>query len=210
MSGPVTRAELSSLRAKLFYGFGSVAFGVKDFGFGTLLLFYYNQVIGISPWKVSLAIAAMLCVDAVADPLIGQFSDSLRTPWGRRHPLMYATALPLAISFFFLWLPPQGWSESATLGYLFVMATVVRFLISLYETPSSALVPEMTDDYDTRTAFISIRYVFGVAAAVLMNALTFRFLLFADKLHPDGRFNPDGYVRYALVSALRAALERDA
>ena len=201
MSTPVTRAELGSLRAKLFYGFGSIAFGIKDFGFGTLLLFYYNKVVGLEPWTVSLAIAAVLCVDAVIDPVIGQISDNLRTPLGRRHPLMYAAALPVAVSYYFLWMPPHGWSHDATLVYLFVMATVVRFFISMYEIPSSAMVPEMTDDYDARTSFISIRYVFGVGAAVLMNAATFAVLLFADAAHPDARTNPGGYPRFALASA---------
>ncbi len=200
--GTVSRAELGSWRARLLYGFGSIAFGVKDFGFGTLLLFYYNRVLGLDPWSVSVAIAAMLCFDAVLDPIIGQFSDNLTTRWGRRHPLMYASAVPVAVTFYLLWVPPPGWSDGGKLVYLFVMATIVRFFISLFETPSSAMVAEMTDDYDLRTTFISVRYVFGVAANVLMNAATFAFLLFADKAHPDARLNPAGYGRYALVSAV--------
>ena len=36
-----------SLRTKLLYGFGSVAYGVKDNGFSFLLLLYYNQVLGL-------------------------------------------------------------------------------------------------------------------------------------------------------------------
>ena len=32
---------------RVFYGFGSVAFGVKDNGFSYLLLLFYNQVIGL-------------------------------------------------------------------------------------------------------------------------------------------------------------------
>ena len=202
MSSPVTRAELGSLRAKLFYGFGSIAFGVKDFGFGQILLFYYNKVIGLEPWSVSLAIAAVLCIDAVIDPVIGQISDNLRTPLGRRHPLMYAAALPAAATFYLLWIPPHGWSQNATLVYLFAVATAVRFFVSLYEIPSSAMVPEMTDDYDSRTAFVSVRYVFGFGAVVLMNAATFGLLLFADATHPDARFNPAGYSRFALAGAL--------
>jgi glycoside/pentoside/hexuronide:cation symporter, GPH family len=202
MSKTPSRAELGSWRARLFYGSGSVAFGVKDFGFGTLLLFYYNRVVGLEPWSVSIAIAAMLCCDAVLDPVIGQFSDNLRTPWGRRHPLMYAAAIPLAVTFYLLWVPPADWSDTGKLVYLFVMATVVRFFISMYETPSSAMVPEMSDDYDARTSFISIRYVFGVAAGVLMNVATFAFLLFKDQAHPDARFNPAGYARFGLVAAV--------
>src|SRR5215469_15780882 len=147
----VTRADLGSWRAKLFYGFGSIAFAVKDFGFGQLLLFYYNQVIGLPAAEVSFAILVVLWVDAFADPIVGQISDNLRTKWGRRHPFMYASAFPLAISYFFLWMPPTGWSHGAVLIYLIVMAIIVRVFITMYEIPSSAMVPEMTDDYDQRT-----------------------------------------------------------
>src|SRR5215475_4569176 len=110
----VTRADLGSWRAKLFYGFGSVAYGVKDFGFGTLLLFYYNQVIGLPAGEVSFAIALVLVFDA----FVGQISDNLRTRWGRRHPLMYASAPLVATSYFFLWVPPTSWSHDALFGYL--------------------------------------------------------------------------------------------
>src|SRR5438128_12311031 len=90
--GGPARRELGTLRAKLFYGSGSIAYGVKDFGFGTLLLLYYNQVVGLPAAEVSFAIFLVLCIDAVVDPMIGQISDNLRTRLGRRHPFMYASA----------------------------------------------------------------------------------------------------------------------
>src|ERR1700743_2795580 len=101
MSAPVQKSDLGRLRAKVFYGFGSIAYGGKDFGFGTLLLFYYNQVIGLPAGEVSFAIALVLVFDAFADPIVGQISDGLRTRWGRRHPLMYASAPLVAVSYFF-------------------------------------------------------------------------------------------------------------
>ena len=201
MSTPVQRSELSSMRAKLFYGFGSIAYGVKDFGFGTLLLFYYNQVIGLPAGEVSFAIALVLVFDAFADPIVGQISDSLRTAWGRRHPLMYASAVPVAVSYYFLWIPPH-WSHQALFYYLVAMAIIVRTFITMYEIPSSAMVPEMTDDYDQRTSFISIRYLFGVTAGVAMSVATFRYILFADAAHKTGQLNPAGYPRFALASAI--------
>jgi Na+/melibiose symporter-like transporter len=195
------RSELGSWRAKLFYGFGSIAYGVKDFGFGTLLLFYYNQVVGLPAAEVSLAILIVLWVDAFADPTVGQISDSLRTKWGRRHPFMYASALPLAVSYFFLWLPPTGWSHSAVLAYLIVMAIIVRVFITMYEIPSSAMVPEMTDDYNQRTMFISVRYVFAIAAGVTMNAIVFGVIMRTIGAH-DGRLNPANYPIFAAVSCV--------
>src|SRR5215475_13289879 len=98
-----TQAELGSLRTKLFYGFGSVAFGIKDNGFQTILLLFYNQVIGLPGQWVGGAIAIALFFDAFLDPIVGQFSDNLRTRWGRRYPLMYLSAVPVAISYLLLW-----------------------------------------------------------------------------------------------------------
>ena len=197
----VTRAELGSWRAKLFYGFGSIAYGVKDFGFGTLLLFYYNQVVGLPAAEVSLAILVVLWVDAFADPIVGQISDNLRTRWGRRHPFMYASAFPLAISYFFLWMPPTGWGHSGEIAYLIVMAIIVRVFITMYEIPSSAMVPEMTDDYNQRTIFISVRYVFGVAAGVMMSAIVFGVIMKTVGGH-DGRLNAANYPIFAAVSCV--------
>src|SRR5581483_8623338 len=110
---------------KLFYGFGSAAFGAKDQGFSTFLLFFYNQVVGIPAAWVSSAIAVALFVDAFADPIVGQFSDNLRTRWGRRHPLMYGAALPVAIGYFLLWNPPHL-SNGALFYYLVAAIVVVR------------------------------------------------------------------------------------
>ena len=66
------------------YGFGSVAYGVKDAGFGTFLLIFYNQVIGLDASTVGLIIFVALVCDAFVDPMIGVLSDRTRGRWGRR------------------------------------------------------------------------------------------------------------------------------
>ncbi len=65
------------LRTKLFYGFGSIAEGVKDIAFHTFLLFYFNQVLGLPGVLSGTAIFLALCVDAITDPLVGSLSDNL-------------------------------------------------------------------------------------------------------------------------------------
>ena len=199
MTAP-TKAELESTPTKLFYGLGSVAYGVKDHGFNILLLFYYNQVIGLPAFTVSIALFIVLFFDAFIDPIVGQISDNLRTPLGRRHPLMYAAAFPVAISYYFLFAPPHL-EQRALFFYLIAVAIIVRIFISLYEIPSSALAPEMTDDYDKRTSFLSYRYFFGGLGGVTMGFITFRFLLRPDATHAVGQLNPVGYPTYALVAA---------
>ena len=72
------------LITKLFYGSGSIAFGVKDNGFQTFLLLFYSQLVGLPAAWVSGAIFIALVIDAFMDPIIGQTSDHLRSRWGRR------------------------------------------------------------------------------------------------------------------------------
>ena len=82
-----------SVRSKTFYGIGSVAFGVSTLGLSSAVLQpYLNRVIGLPALWVGTAIMLTLMLDAVIDPAVGQWSDKLRTKWGRRHPFMYAAA----------------------------------------------------------------------------------------------------------------------
>jgi glycoside/pentoside/hexuronide:cation symporter, GPH family len=190
-----------SFGTKAFYGFGSIAFGIKDSGFRALLLIYYNQVVGLPAASVALAIMIALVVDAVMDPVIGEISDNWRSKWGRRHPFMYAAALPSAVSYFFLWFPPTDWSQGAQLGYLTVMAVVVRSFITIYEIPSQALVSEFTADYDKRTTLMSYRYLFFFVGGTLLTLLTYRVFLQPTPEFPVGQLNPNGYHKYAIVAS---------
>jgi glycoside/pentoside/hexuronide:cation symporter, GPH family len=194
-------SAMTSVRTKIFYGLGSVAFGVKDNGFQTILLPFYNQVMHLPPQLVGLALAVAMIFDAVFDPIVGNFSDHLRTRWGRRHPLMYASALPVAISYLLLWNPPH-WSTWALFGYLVVVAIVTRTFITFYEIPSSALVPELTEDYDQRTSFISYRVLFGWAGGLAMLVLAYKVFLQPDATHKIGQLNETGYSRYGVTAAI--------
>src|SRR5690348_13888350 len=198
---PEVRRQLGSVRTKLFYGFGSVAFGVKDQGFAYFLLFFYNQVVGVPSAWVSSAIAMALFVDAFADPIVGQVSDNLRTRWGRRHPLMYAAAIPVAIGYYLLWNPPHV-ANAQLFYYLFAVIVVVRTFITMYEIPSSALVAELTPDYDQRTAFLSYRFLFGWLGGLAMTLLAFGVFFKATRQYPVGQLNPQGYVTYSITACV--------
>jgi GPH family glycoside/pentoside/hexuronide:cation symporter len=100
-------------------------------------LFFYSHVLGLSPQLAGFGILIALIFDAFSDPIVGRLSVGLHSKWGRRHPLMYAAALPIAISYFFLWNPPAGLSQNELFVYFVIMAVMVRTFITLYEIPSS-------------------------------------------------------------------------
>ena len=197
MSNPETGTTATpvTVGTKTAYGFGAVAYGVNNVGFDYFLLLFYSQVIGLDPRLVGVAIIIALVVDAISDPIVGYWSDNLHSRWGRRHPFMFAAAIPLALSFFMLWNPPVGLSQSGTFWYLLGLAVVIRTAMTFYETPSSALAAELTDDYVERSSLISYRSYFGWTGGNAVTVFMF-FILFpimATDAISDGRFNRASY-----------------
>ncbi len=167
MIAPAARARPRlGLATRMGYGLGSVAFGIASQALSTSIISQYLFiVIGVPAVLIGGAIMISQVVDAFVDPLLGQWSDNVRTPWGRRHPFMYAAAIPGALAFYALWHPPTAWPLGQLFGYMVVVLIIVRFFNAMYEIPSSALAPELAPGYDDRTALQAYRFVFGIAGA---------------------------------------------
>lgn len=198
-SAPASRRLRNSTMAS--YGFGAAAYGVKDSGFGTFLLLFYNQVIGVPAATVGFVIMCALIIDAFVDPTVGVLSDRTSTKWGRRHPWLYGSALPIMLGWVLLWNPPQT-SEAATLGWLFAVAVLVRSAVSAYEVPSQAMAAELSSDYDERTRIMAYRYLFGWAGGLVMLIAAYWIFLTPTPEMPNGLLNREGYKGFAIAGAL--------
>lgn len=181
--------ERLSFRTKFLYGFGSISFGVHVYVL-SLLLFFYNQVVGVPAGLVSAALAVTVVVDAAWDPIVGQFSDRLRTPWGRRHPLMYLSAVPVALTMLALWRPPAALSVEEKAVWLFGFALAARLVISLYEVPSQALAPELVPDYHARTGLMGYRWVFFTLGGAVATMSGYFVFFRPTAQYPQGQLNP--------------------
>jgi Na+/melibiose symporter-like transporter len=83
------------------------------------------------------------------------------------------------------------------------MAVLSRTALTFFETPNSALGPELTRDYDERSSLQSWRSFFGWTGGNAMTVLMFFILFpaFTTAMIPNGQFNRDAYVVYAWVAA---------
>ena len=205
----VNQKSKLSFSTKFFYGFGSISFGIKNNGFSYFVLFVYVFVFGLPAWMAGLALNLILVADAFTDPLVGYYSDRLRSKWGRRHPFMYAAAIPVTLSFYFLWSPPDNLINNphTIMGlffYLLICATIIRVFITFYEIPSIALGPELTDNYVERTSLMSYRYFFGWFGGLTTYNLVWWYYApkYETEIYTSGRFNPDLWPEWGLVAAL--------
>ena len=193
---------MNNNRNFLFYGIGSIAFGIKGNAFSWFLFFYYNMVIGLPAWMASLALGIATIWDAFSDLLIGYSSDHTKSRLGRRHPYMYAALLPVPIFFYYLWNPPIFQTDINLFLYLLIMAILVRTSTTLFEIPNQSLGPEITRDYHERTRMMSLRYFFGWISGTVMTILMWFIFLKPTEEYPNAQLNPEGYQTYGIVAAL--------
>lgn len=189
------------LQTKLLYALGTAATGIKTRALVSFMMIYYNQVQGLSPAAVSLVIMIATIVDGFIDPAVGQISDGFRSRWGRRHPFMYVAIIPTTIAFFLIWAPPEGLTTGQLFYFLLVNLIIVRIFDTFFELPATALVPELTQDYDQRTTLMSMRKGFEMVAGLLMALAGYQYFM---KENPDGSggmTSPDGYLAFGATAA---------
>ena len=125
-------AQRASKSTQFFYGFGSISVGIKNNLLGSFLLIYYNQVLGMDAMTVSIAFFIALMIDAISDPLIGIWSDRTQTKYGRRHPFLYFSIIPFALSYYYIIAGPEPGDPNLfwkLVGLLFVL----RISMTLFE-----------------------------------------------------------------------------
>jgi GPH family glycoside/pentoside/hexuronide:cation symporter len=194
--------ERLSGRTLYGYGLGSVAQGVAGQALSTSIISQFLfLVVGMPALLVGAAIVISQIVDAVVDPLLGLWSDRVRGPLGRRHPFMYASAIPCAVAFYALWHPPTALGGAALFAYMLALLVVVRLCTSMYEIPSAALAPELSTDYHQRTRVFAVRQYFGTIAGGLMMVLLNVVFLRHDADHPLGVLNRAGYSQWGAIAA---------
>ncbi|MCB1705579.1 MAG: MFS transporter [Halioglobus sp.] len=188
---------------KWTYAIGNMPFSVKDAAYVNFVVFYYTQVQGLSGTLAGLAMFIALTWDAVSDPIVGSWSDSLRTRWGRRHPLLVAGGVPTALLFLALFAPPGGLGEWGMFAWLLAVSVLLRTFLTLYYIPFSAMGAELSTDYDERTVIAKARVTMGWLAGMLLPAIAFT-VFFPEQDGVDGRLVAENYWQYGVLSALVA------
>lgn len=190
---------------KLAYGLGQGAEGLMNGAFGTFLLFYYNQVLGMSAGLAATAVGTAVIIDAMTDPLAGSISDYWKSPLGRRHPFMYVSALPLAVSFFLLFNPPRV-GEIGLFIWLVAFTNLTRTAMTFYHVPHIALGAEITEDFSERSAVVGFRMFFGTMGWLVVFWMGFGLFFSPTPEFRNGQLNAHAYPPFALTLAALMAL----
>ena len=105
--------------------------------------------------------------DAINDPLVGWLSDRTESRLGRRYPWMLLGVIPLSICFVLLWTVPPVTTQWGLFSYYAVLSLFAFASLTAVQLPYTALAAELSDDYDERTALISMKSAFSIGGSIL-------------------------------------------
>jgi glycoside/pentoside/hexuronide:cation symporter, GPH family len=200
-SSTTTPSPPISWRMKYAYGIGSTAEAVVITTTSMFLMLFYNQVRGLDPAAIGVALAIGLAFNAVFDPLVGSWSDRTRSRWGRRHPFMFASMLPAALLFYALFNPPDALSSNGQLIWLTVVNVLMLQAMTVFHTPHLALGGEMSESYLERTSIMNVNTFFMWIGDTTGWLLCFLVFFRATAAFPNGALDPSRWPVFSITIA---------
>lgn len=190
--------EKLNLKTRLGYGIGDIAICLYWSGVGLYLLYFYTDVVGISPSLAGLIYGIGMFWDAITDPFMGYVAERTRTKWGVYRPYLLFGNVPLALSFVLLfWVPPF---EGSTLFFFLLFANLLhRTCFTLVSVPFSSLTPRITSDSQERTNLTGFRMMGAQTGTNLMALLAFPIIFWVG-----GENESLGFVVLASLAGLTA------
>lgn len=169
---------------------------------GVATMLFYNQVLGVSPYLCGIVFLVASIIDAITDPLVGAWSDNFHSRWGRRHPFMLFSILPLTVGFYLLYAPPDDLAEIQYFWWFMSSMILLRIGKTFYGIPHDALGAELTDDYHERTSIFGFNSVTGMLAGVLLGVAVLLVIFPTTGEYENGLLNPERYPLLASVGAV--------
>jgi oligogalacturonide transporter len=158
-------------RNLIAYGVGDLYGGGSFFLISTFAMFYLVNVVGMSPVLAGLIPGLGKIWDAISDPIMGYITDNTRSRFGRRRIFFLIAILPVAVSFFLIWLPVRFDTQVYTFLYYFFAYLFFYTVSTMTMVPYSALSAEMTLEFRERNRLSGTRMIFSILASLLAGVL---------------------------------------
>ena len=206
MSQPLHERDTSRLplATKVVYGTGQFVDSISATSMNTFLLFYLNEVCGLSGVLAGLALGLALIADAFVDPLMGSISDNTTSLWGRRHPFMIFSLVLIFVGLGLLFSLPRGLHDVPLFVYATTIALLLRVGLSGFVVPYTALGAELTDDYADRSSVVGWRTFFSVFATLTPLILGYFVFLAGPKIYDHAAYIPFGWICATIMTAFAA------
>lgn len=159
----------STILPMMNYSYANIFLG----GAGYIISMYFSpfltDVVNISLRQASIVIMIATIWDAVTDPVMGMIADRTRSKYGKhRRYLLWGIPI-LLISYSLLWNSYGINGKENPTGamiYFILIYMLYKTAFTVISVPHTAMLPELAPEYNLRTQYNSVGYLFNSAGMV--------------------------------------------
>lgn len=155
------------------YSSASAGLNILAITVSTWLLYFYSPPpdSGRPTYMPAVTMGILLLIatfwDAVIDPFIGHYSDTLRSRWGRRRPFLMFASPFILLGAILLWTPPSLTNYALNAVYFMMIILIYHTSYSLVGIPYDASMPEMAPETHARLGLSYWKGFFGILGVLI-------------------------------------------
>ena len=141
-----------------------------------LLMYFYTDVIGISPAVVGTILLVSRCMDGISDLVAGNIVDHTKSKAGVCRPWYLRMAIPFALAFIILFTVPN-WGPAGKAAYIFIsynLASTVAY--TLVNAAMAAYPTFLTKNRASRSIMSTMRLFVACATQIVLMMFALRWV----------------------------------
>lgn len=167
--------------------------------FAYYLMFFYTDVVGISPAVAGTIMLVARLLDVITDPLIGYLIDNVCLKWGRYRSWMFIGVIPLAICMVGIFTCLNGLTMGAKIAWAGIAYSLYGAVgATATYSPFTGMVMNMTKNPQERALISSIQGMFNGLANV---AAATAFISLVRWFNNGNEAAAGGYTFAAVIAA---------
>ncbi len=151
------------------YSYANMYMGGAGYIMNMYFQVFLTNALNLEPKQAGLVIMISTLWDAVTDPVMGIITDRTRSKYGRHRRYLLWGLLPMIISYTLLWNGfgfDGGKNYGATMTYYILVCMLYKTAYTIIGVPHTAMLPQLAPEYDLRTQYNSMGYLFNSAGMV--------------------------------------------
>ena len=155
-------------KEKFAYGIGAVGKDMVYMLSASYILYYYQDIMGVSAWVMGIILLIARAFDAFNDPLMGVLVAKTKTKWGKFRPWLFIGTLTNAVVLFVMFAAPPKLSGSGLVAYAAIFYILWGVTYTMMDIPYWSMVPAFTDGGKERENMSALgRTCAGVGSAIV-------------------------------------------
>ena len=155
-------------KEKAAYGLGAVGKDMVYMLSASYVLYYYQDILGVSAVAMGIILLVARIFDAFNDPIMGVIVARTKTKWGKFRPWLLIGTVTNAIVLYGLYAAPPSLSGNGLVVYAAIFYILWGITYTMMDIPYWSMVPAFTDSGKERENLSALaRSCAGVGSAII-------------------------------------------